>query len=108
MKSTATLPAVSPQQALEALGGLLEAAQAMAVQEAPETTLQLIADRARTLVDARYAALGIVGAKGRLERFITSGIDEADAGPHRRPAGGPRPARPDHPGGPLDHRRQDQ
>lgn len=77
MKSTATVPAVSPQQALEALGGLLEAAQAMAVQEAPETTLQLIADRARTLVDARYAALGIVGAKGRLERFITSGLDDA-------------------------------
>ena len=69
------VPAVSPQQALEALGGLLEAARAIAVQEAPETTLQLIADRARTLVDARYAALGIVGANGRLERFITSGLN---------------------------------
>ncbi len=77
MKPTVTVPAVSPQQALEALQGLLEAAQAMAVQEAPETTLQLIADRARTLVDARFAALGIVGANGRLERFITSGLDAA-------------------------------
>ena len=77
MKSTEALPVVSPQQALDALDGLLQAARAMAVQEAPEATLQVIADRARTLVDARYAALGIVGTKGRLERFVTSGIDAA-------------------------------
>ena len=77
MKPSEVDPAVSPQLALEALAGLLEAAQAMAVQEAPDTTLQLIADRARTLVDARYAALGIVGSNGRLERFITSGLDDA-------------------------------
>lgn len=77
VKSTEAVTGVSPQQALDALGGLLEAAQAMAVQGAPETTLQLIADRARTLVDARYGALGIVGAHGHHERFVTSGIDAA-------------------------------
>lgn len=77
MKSTQAARRASPREALDVLGGLLEAAQAIALQEAPETTLQLIADRARTLVDARYAALGIVGAHGGLERFVTSGIDVA-------------------------------
>jgi len=77
VKSARHVTVVSPEQALDALAGLLEAAQALAVQEAPETTLQLIADRARTLIDARYAALGILGPKGRLERFITSGMDAA-------------------------------
>jgi signal transduction histidine kinase len=36
--------------------------------------LQLIADQVRDLVGARYAALGIVAANGRIEQFITSGI----------------------------------
>lgn len=39
-----------------------------------ETVLQLIVDRVRDLVDARYAALGIADANGRIERFITSGL----------------------------------
>jgi signal transduction histidine kinase len=39
----------------------------------------LIVDRVRELVDAEYAALGIVGIDGRIERFITAGID-----PHGR------------------------
>jgi signal transduction histidine kinase len=77
VKSTEAAHRASPQEALDVLGGLLEAAQAIAVQEDPATTLQLIADRARLLVDARYAALGIVGADGRLERFVTSGLDPA-------------------------------
>jgi signal transduction histidine kinase len=41
-----------------------------------DDVLQVIVDRVRPLVDARYAALGIVDATGRIERFITSGIDE--------------------------------
>ncbi|HTS14608.1 MAG TPA: GAF domain-containing protein [Candidatus Sulfotelmatobacter sp.] len=77
MKPTRSADQVSPQAALDVLGGLLEAAQAVAFHESPDTTLQLVADRARALVDARYAALGIVGSDGRLERFFTSGIDEA-------------------------------
>ena len=36
--------------------------------------LQLIADRVRELVGAQYAALGIVGEHGAMERFVTSGI----------------------------------
>lgn len=39
-----------------------------------DTVLQLIVDRVRTLVDARYAALGIADARGHIERFITSGL----------------------------------
>ena len=39
-----------------------------------DAVLQLIVDRVRDLVDARYAALGIVDAFGGIERFITSGI----------------------------------
>lgn len=40
-----------------------------------EMVLQLIVDRVRELVGARYAALGILGEdRRRIERFITSGI----------------------------------
>jgi signal transduction histidine kinase len=40
-----------------------------------DRVLQLIVDRVRELVDAEYAALGILGESSpRLERFITSGI----------------------------------
>ena len=41
-----------------------------------DDVLQLIVDRVRPLVDATYAALGIVDEDGRIERFITSGIDD--------------------------------
>jgi signal transduction histidine kinase len=42
---------------------------------AVETVLQLIVDRVRALVGARYAALGILAPdRRRIERFITSGI----------------------------------
>jgi signal transduction histidine kinase len=41
-----------------------------------DDVLQLIVDRVRPLVRAQYAALGIVDAGGRIERFITSGMDD--------------------------------
>ncbi|HET7026415.1 MAG TPA: GAF domain-containing sensor histidine kinase [Candidatus Limnocylindrales bacterium] len=50
--------------ASRAISGLLE----------PGAVLQLIVDRVRVLVEASYAALGIVDAYGFIERFITSGI----------------------------------
>ena len=39
---------------------------------------QLIVDRVRELVDAEYAAIGIVDPEGAIERFITSGIGHED------------------------------
>jgi signal transduction histidine kinase len=44
---------------------------------AVDDVLQVIVDRVRPLVSAQYAALGIVDAHGRIERFITSGMDPA-------------------------------
>ena len=42
-----------------------------------DAALQVIVDRVRPLVGAGYAAIGIVDPTGRIERFITSGLDEA-------------------------------
>lgn len=42
-----------------------------------DDVLQVIVDQVRPLVGARYAALGIVDARGIIERFITSGMDDA-------------------------------
>lgn len=39
-----------------------------------DQVLQLIVDRVRELVEARYAALGIVDQQGQITQFITSGI----------------------------------
>src|SRR5688572_8690041 len=41
-----------------------------------ELVLQLIVDRVRDLVDAEYAALGIVGSFGKIEQFVTSGLTD--------------------------------
>ncbi len=67
----ATVPAaveLGPLRALEA------ATRAIAAELDLDRVLQLIVDSVRGLVDARYAALGIVDEAGRIERFITSGI----------------------------------
>jgi signal transduction histidine kinase len=58
-----------------ALAAVDDAARAISSVLGIEEVLQLIVDRVRALVDARYAALGIVGVDGRIERFITAGID---------------------------------
>jgi signal transduction histidine kinase len=41
-----------------------------------DRVLQLIVDNVRTLVEAEYAALGIVDESGAIERFITSGMSD--------------------------------
>ncbi|HSL97176.1 MAG TPA: GAF domain-containing sensor histidine kinase [Candidatus Deferrimicrobiaceae bacterium] len=56
------------------LEALDEATRAISVELDLDRVLQLIVDRVRLLVGARYAALGIVDARGTIERFITSGI----------------------------------
>jgi len=70
-----------------ALAAVDEAARAISSVLAVEEVLQLIVDRVRDLVAASYAALGIVGVDGRIERFITAGMD-----PHTRLQIGSLPA----------------
>ncbi|MFI5200007.1 MAG: GAF domain-containing sensor histidine kinase [Candidatus Limnocylindrales bacterium] len=54
----------------------LDAAVRAVAELAPiDDTLQVIVDQVRPVVGAQYAALGIVDALGRIERFITSGMD---------------------------------
>jgi len=53
-------------EAVRGIGGVLEL----------DRVLQLIVDRVRTLVEAEYAALGIVDEHGAIERFITSGMSD--------------------------------
>ena len=65
----------APSPNASALAALDEAARAIAGVRAVEDVLQLIVDRVRDLVDASYAALGIVGPDGTIDRFITAGID---------------------------------
>ena len=69
-----------------ALAALDEATRAIAAVLDVEDVLQLIADRVRQLIGARYAALGIVTDDGLIERFITSGITKQE-----RAAIGPTP-----------------
>jgi signal transduction histidine kinase len=71
---------MKPLEALEA------ATRAIATELDLDRVLQLIVDRVRELVAARYAALGIAGADGFIERFITSGMT-----PEVRAAIGPLP-----------------
>jgi signal transduction histidine kinase len=71
--SIATLDATG-RAAVEALS---EAVGAVAGVLEVESVLQLIVDRVRALVGARYAALGILADDRRhIERFITSGITD--------------------------------
>jgi signal transduction histidine kinase len=51
------------------------ATRAIAGLQSVDDVLQVIVDQVRPLVGAGYAALGIVGQDGMIERFITSGID---------------------------------
>jgi signal transduction histidine kinase len=68
------------------LRALEAATRAIAAELDLERVLQLIVDSVRGLVEARYAALGILGPDGRIERFITSGISAGE-----RAAIGPPP-----------------
>ncbi len=66
------------------------ATRAIAAEPSLDRVLQLIVDRVRPLVGARYAALGIVDDQGVMEPFITSGMDEATIhaiGPYPRGRG---------------------
>ena len=68
----------SGQAAAERLAALDEATRTITGVLSLERVLQAIVDRVRELVDAKYAALGIVDATGRIERFLTSGMGRAE------------------------------
>jgi signal transduction histidine kinase len=59
--------------------GLVEAGLALASVLDLDALLQRIADLARQVVGARYAAVGVVGEDGMLLRFVYSGIDKETA-----------------------------
>lgn len=62
----------TPDQILESFN---TAALAIAGELDAREILQLIVDTARSLVNARYAALGVPNRNGTLKRFIHSGMD---------------------------------
>ena len=75
-------PSRTPEQALAALN---QAALSIASEVALDKVLQQITDSARSLVGARYAALGVPSPEGHMEKFVTSGMaaEQAEKIPHR-------------------------
>ena len=70
----------------ERLAALEAATRAVAAELDIDRLLQLVVDRVRVLVGARFAALGVADGRGRIERFLTSGMS-----PERRAAIGDVP-----------------
>ena len=66
--------AATVRQTVDGLASLDEATRGIAGVLSVDEVLQVIVDRVRELVRARFAALGIVDDTGRIERFITSGV----------------------------------
>ncbi len=60
------------------LTALDQAVRGISVVLDVDRVLQVIVDSVRELVEAQYAAIGIVDRDGAIERFITSGIDDAE------------------------------
>src|SRR5512135_1290538 len=63
----------------ERLRALLQAAQAVTSDLSLPVVLRRIVAAACELADARYGALGVLGADRRLEQFVHVGIDEETA-----------------------------
>jgi signal transduction histidine kinase len=68
--------AAAPRGPGEVQAALDAAVRGIAGLTSVDDALQVIVDGVRPLVSAKYAALGIVDDAGRIERFITSGIDD--------------------------------
>lgn len=71
------------------LSALETATRAVAAELDIDRVLAVIVDRVRGLVGARFAALGIADSRGRIERFISSGVTPEQRGmigfvPHGR------------------------
>lgn len=61
------------------LEALFEASMTITAELAIDRTLQRIVDLARSLVGARYAALGVPGPGGDLDKFVVSGMTPEQA-----------------------------
>jgi signal transduction histidine kinase len=70
----------------ERLSALEEATRAVAAELDIDRVLSVIVDRVRELIGAKFAALGIADGRGRIERFISSGVS-----PEQRALIGPVP-----------------
>ena len=79
MQDSADKAASSDQPAERRLAGLVEAGMVLASEVDLEMLLQRIADLARDVIGARYAAVGVLGDDGKLTRFVYSGIDDHTA-----------------------------
>jgi signal transduction histidine kinase len=64
----------------ERLSALETATRAVAAELDIDRVLQVIVDRVRELVGAKFAALGIADGRGRIERFISSGVSPETRG----------------------------
>jgi GAF domain-containing protein len=76
----------SPSRLSETLVVLSDALAGLAAERSLSRVLQRIADLAREVIGARYAALGLADSTGRIYEFITSGLT-----PQERAAIGPLP-----------------
>jgi len=78
MLAVMTEPTESQPRTEHQVQAALDAAvRGIAELGAVDDVLQVIVDQVRPLVGAKYAAVGIVDASGRIERFMTSGMDDA-------------------------------
>jgi len=76
--SIVTSPQIHATEPGEVIDAFDAATRAIAGLRSVDAVLQVIVDQVRPLVGAKYAALGIVGADGEIDRFITSGIDPGE------------------------------
>ncbi|MBI4198587.1 MAG: GAF domain-containing protein [Chloroflexi bacterium] len=65
---------------LKELVHLAEASQEITAELSADRLLQLIVDRARSLVGCQYAALSVIDEHRRITSFVTSGIDKKARG----------------------------
>src|SRR3990170_7620873 len=63
----------------EEFRALTEAGISLTSELTLEAVLQKLVDAARELVNARYAAMSVVGPDGEMQRFFFSGISQADS-----------------------------
>jgi signal transduction histidine kinase len=87
--SSARVPDQPDVQPYAAITKLVHAAIALTSLQPLDQVLQTLVDTARDIVDARYAALGVIDpATSRLGEFVTSGVTAAERdGLKRHPAG---------------------